>query len=177
MLVAYSYSKACRIYRKTRKEARQRRKMLKSKKGFTLIELTVVLAVTAIVVTMICGFIISYQNQSLRIVKNSDIISDVNRFKETVGQWIDENDDGATVFDVSSHKIKLGENSLSFDSGKLTIDGGPPIAFKTLSDCEFSKRDSIDNVIYCELTAKAGKQDRKIQLLFDVYYNYSKERS
>lgn len=151
--------------------------MLKSKKGFTLVELIVVVAIIAIVITMVCGFMLTYQHQTFKITKNSVAMADIDRLKDAVNQWLDENESGSTVFTVSDSKIETGGKSLSFSSGKLKVDGGSQIEFETLSGCRFYKKNSIDNIIYCDVTVKIGDSERKVQLLFDVNYGGARERS
>ncbi len=168
--------------------------MLKSKKGITLVELTIIMAVTSVVITMACGFIVTYRNQSIRIERNSTTVSDVNKFKNAVNEWIstydskkynysleDENVQGQTSakqIDVNSENPKMlyvDQNIIQFDASNKSLytktgnTVNKTVEFETITNCVFSKNNGM---LYCTLTCN-GKQ---VKLIFNIFSNSKRSR-
>ena len=145
-------------------------------RGFTLVELSIVLGVTVTVITLVATFLITYNGQTDKITKNNDAISDINSFKDTVNRWLDENDSGTTEFTVTDSTIRTGTKNITFSSGKLKDSNNETIALETISKCKFYKKTGISNVIYCDVTAKVHNKEQTVQLLFDINYDASRDR-
>ncbi len=145
--------------------------MSRSKKGFTMVELTIVIAVTAIVVTMVCTFMLAYQHQSHGIYKTGNAVSEINRFKKAVNDWLDECDNGNVG--AGSGGLTSDEDTLVFDPAakKLTWDKPDAVGedeiflFEEITGCTFYKKPGIADTVYCTVTA--GQEE--IILAFDLF--------
>ena len=67
--------------------------MIRNKKGFTLVELCIVLALISIVVTMATTFIATYRHQVIRVTGDRDTINDLSQIQRITREWIAYYDD------------------------------------------------------------------------------------
>lgn len=77
-------------------------KLLKSRKGFTLVELCVVMAITALVGTMVVSFLMISNGQHAKIVKEAQYISDITDVQKTVDGWLKKYDSSSYNFVISA---------------------------------------------------------------------------
>lgn len=79
----------------------------KNTKGFTLVEITVVLAVVAVIAVMTVSFVALVGTQS-QIAKNSgDISSDISYIESDFRKFIMSYDDSSYTFSVSATAVKV----------------------------------------------------------------------
>lgn len=83
----------------------------KNTKGFTLVEITVVLAVVAVIAVMTVSFVALVGMQS-QIAKNSgDISSDISYIESDFRKFIMSYDDSSYTFSVSDYTITVKESN------------------------------------------------------------------
>ena len=94
----------------------------KNTKGFTLVEITVVLAVVAVIAVMTVSFVALVGTQS-QIAKNSgDISSDISYIESDFRKFITSYDDSSYTFSVSDYTITVkGDSEISTFSIKDKI--------------------------------------------------------
>ena len=68
--------------------------MLKSKKGFTLVELCIVIALMGVVVAMVVGFIGQYNKDTYSLMKNRNVMNDINAVRQMTSDWLRYYDNG-----------------------------------------------------------------------------------
>ncbi len=150
---------------------------LHSKKGFTLIELTIVIAVLAIIVSMATAFIVSFSRANSNLQDNKTVMNDLAEIRSSIKKWIFCYDnaettittDGTTLISSSSasgtNEWKVfGDNIVSQLNGKETVTkltGG--------SACSFEIK---DNLLFC--TVKYGTSEQK--LAFALFTNSKRSR-
>lgn len=86
-------------------------KLMKSKKGFTLIELCIVIALIAIVSTMVVTFLAVYQKNSFSLVGSKAIMNDISDVRTTVKDWVQQYDNGEYEFNASGSTLEAKNSS------------------------------------------------------------------
>ena len=76
--------------------------MLKDKKGFTLTELTIVLALLAIVSMMFVSFMTLTQEHTISITDKNSLLTDLSSMNELFNNWVAYFDDNQYMFFVAS---------------------------------------------------------------------------
>ena len=144
--------------------------MIKSKKGFTLVELCVVLALIGIVVGMATGFLAVYHKNVVNINSKGKTMSELNVLRSNIGSWLENYDSNDyTVTAYPNYILAEGggiSETLSVSARKLNISGTDPITmdFETIDHCVFSfdEVDSAGNE-KCVLRCKAILTDSSYQ--------------
>ena len=146
---------------------------MRNKKGFTLVELTITLAVTAIVVSMVCGFIIVYQNQSLRVGQNKEAVSDITLFRRTLNEWITEYDNISNTISANGGRLICGADSIEFASDQLIWKKNGSeyrtYSFNVMSNCVFEIKNGM---VYCKTVCN----DKSVDLMFNVFSMTGRDR-
>ena len=133
-------------------------KRRKLKKGATLIELTVVLAVLAIVSTMIVSFSVFLSARVDTSVKANSLMQDVVSIKATFEGWVDELTEEQATFSCENSSLKATVNSSEY-SIALTDN--------VLSATMPSGEDLTINItVIKELAFNVVENDSKTQTLF-----------
>jgi len=167
--------------------------MLKSKKGFTLVELSIVIAITSILLVTSGMTLQFFEKQTNTIKKNSQVAMEINQMKEMTEKWISYYDSltynhdtkGTTTADyitVNAENTSLlqangGNDLLQFceENGvkKLKrMSGTTPISeisVETIENCVFQKENGM---ISC--TVSYG--DKSIKLMFNIFSSNSRVR-
>lgn len=87
------------------------------KRGFTLVELTVVMALVAILMVMIVSFSTMMGDFAGAEESEYAFLEDVSALKETLSDWVAENDVEGNVFSVSDSGV------LSFNGSEVDVSG------------------------------------------------------
>ena len=93
------------------------------KRGFTLAELCVVLAIVVIVSTMIVSFSVSMNNFANSNREEYDFLEDCATVKNELYKWIAENDtqdDGEFVTAIRSERFKVSNGTLKIRKENIT---------------------------------------------------------
>ncbi len=135
--------------------------MFRSKRGFTLVELTVVIAVTAVVITMICTFMLAFGQHAVRIEKNSDAMSDINTCRAAVNEWISAYDSKAYNMTASGRALSVGvDDTLEYgDRGLVWNRTGSEYKCYPLSvmtGCTFEMKNGM---VYCKTVCNGETVD------------------
>ena len=99
-----------------------RKNILRQRRGITLVELTVVMAITAIITLMIVSLSTLISAQVKQNDARADFLANVTSFRTSLQQQFAEKDTSATEFDVS--KLDLTENFEYIDSVTYEINDG-----------------------------------------------------
>jgi len=133
---------------------------MKNKKGFTLVELCVVIALTSIIVTMICSFISIYRLLLRNPQDRVDYINEINRAQLTVSSWVSRYDSKYYTISIADGGCGLNANpngsapsgsnlqsdSISFSNKVLTNgNANTTTKFSVVSTMSFSY--AVDKVV------------------------------
>ena len=146
--------------------------------GFTLTELCVVLAIAALVSTMIVTSVVFFSKQNSDISKDAAFISEVTSVQSTVNDWLKKYDNGGTIV-ASSTGLSCGEHSLSFNTAQrvFTEDGVPGTqTYKNVSAVQFNRVEGT-RVVRARVFAKKGGGTAQKDLLFALFSGGIRERS
>ena len=96
------------------------------KGGFTLVELSIVLALIAILTVMMVSFSVLMNGYAADDKAEYDFLEDTAELKEALGTWVAENDTEDCTFVTSGNKITLFRGNaevyaLEFVNGILTV--------------------------------------------------------
>ena len=169
---------------------------MRNKRGFTLVELCIVMAVVAIVGTMVVTSTIFFTKQGNDIRADAAFISEVTAIQKSVNDWIKKYDsksysiaienDGhtlsATKLDTNGHPVTpTVKNTLVYDGEKLTENTDVKIGeFSNVSGINFELSDESlanSNYIKVSVTAKDGVNSQTQTLLFAVFSGVVRDRS
>lgn len=141
----------------------------KQKKGFTLSEVCVVLAVVGIVSAIVTSFCIVMHHRSVMSRARLDIINEVNVLEEYVESWVDKVvASNATIGQVENGTVNAtvadATYEASFSNGKFTgtLPDSLEMTFDTTRiealtfDVDVKGSDAI---IFCKVTARMPKAD------------------
>ena len=127
------------------------------KRGFTLVELTVVMALMAILATMIVTFSSLMSDFAAKEHAEYDFLEDVSVLKESLSNWIAENDVSETKFTLTERKTVNGINYFSsvispvnpvkFSNGILTLYPESDIVLDEIAFITFEYVDT--NLLKC----------------------------
>ena len=91
------------------------------KRGVTLVELTIVIALVAVVLTMVVSFSALMSDTAADERAAYAFLEDVSTLKESLSGWVAENDAQGTVFNVSENSISVNDGASFYDvSGMLS---------------------------------------------------------
>ena len=167
--------------------------MQKRKKGFTLAELCVVMAVLVIVVGLIVTFTTLISNRTVATRERGEVIDDISGLEVMIQSWIRHYDNVDYKFQVTSDKTRLQavaqENTahagetfsiyLSEDRTKLICDGFSAWhARSSLTRVKFDIAPSTElgsssgkYIIYCDVTYLDPASDSEVssRLIFTTH--------
>ena len=140
----------------------------RNRRGFTLTELVIVLAVLAIVSTMVISFTAMVTNSRQLSSARLDALGDV-RVAETVIESFIEKNAGAAVSD-DKLSITANEKSISFIKGEEELGGNlvinsategedpeTSVALERVTNITFDEYgDNTDKIYYCTIKYKVG---------------------
>lgn len=138
----------------------------RNRRGFTLTELVIVLAVLAIVSTMVISFTAMVTNSRQLSSARLDALGDVRVAEAVIESFIEENA-GATVSNDKS-SITANEKSISFNKkgegelgGSLVVTVGEDpetsVALERVTNITFDEYgDNTDKIYYCTIEYKVG---------------------
>ena len=151
---------------------------LKSKKGFTLVELSIVIALIGMVASMVTVFIATYHKHTFDLIRDRQAMSEITDIKRDIENFIKENDKSGNTFAISENgeKLSVNGNSISVTDGCLVKNGTERGGYDAVKSCSFSF-DTVDskenkNVIRCRVYYDTSFED----LLFAVFSTTSRER-
>ena len=137
----------------------------RNRRGFTLTELVIVLAVLAIVSTMVISFTAMVTNSRQLSSARLDALGDVRVAEAVIESFIEENaGDTLTVSDTS---ITANGESISFEKdegelgGSLVVtegeDSETSVALERVTNITFDEYgDNTDKIYYCTIEYKVG---------------------
>lgn len=88
--------------------------MLNKKRGFTLLELTIVMAVTAIMAAGIVTFCVTFKGISDSTRAETCVLNDVANIRAAVSDWI-------SFFDTEDYTLNVGEETVGEDGNVTTL--------------------------------------------------------
>ena len=146
-----------------------------SKRGFTLVELSVVMALLAIIATMIVSFsslaggFVSENN------KEYSFLEDYAALKQQLLSWVAENDTPDSQFTVGllgNLIVKENENQkyVSFSEGVLSLDTKQISNLDTIRRVYFTATDKNDKLIKCTVCPfnDSGETISEISFVFSL---------
>lgn len=164
---------------------------LKGKKGFTLVELCVVMAVAAIVGTMITTTVLFLSKQNNDIQKDSAFISEVTDVQQRINDWVKKYD--GTGYEITSNtgmteltaKKGSSESKLTFSESTIKVDGASVSnKYKNVSGISLqvivdkSASGNVEGeIVQVRVTAKKNKGSETETLLFPIFADKTRERS
>lgn len=96
------------------------------KSGFTLVELSVVLALLAILATMIASFSVLMNGFASKNNEEYNFLEDYAKLKEEISEWVAENDVNGITFTVENGTMivlnETNSKTVSFGNGSLTVN-------------------------------------------------------
>ena len=138
-----------------------------SKKGFTLVELCVVLALIGIFFTMAASFSILMKNFVWETQIKYDFSKDSAVFKDALCKWIAENDVPTCVISTDENgmlavSVDGEEKSVRFTDGVLSLGEEQEILLGSVSGITFTSRGKL---IKCEVYG-VGKNGERLENAF-----------
>ena len=158
---------------------------LHNKKGFTLTELCVVMAILAIVGTMVVTFMIFMSNQQAKLTRKASRISNISQTQKVINEWIRSYDTNEYQIQPSPDTKKLvvyqGSTEIAtlyFSDGSIYHSGAKKTdKLNDISDITFSKTSSVSQkLIQAKVSFKETSEKEQI-LLFAIYSGISRDRS
>lgn len=126
----------------------------------TLAEICIVLAIIAIVSTVVASFCLFANNRAVASSNRLQILNEVSAIEKIVEQFVDAN---ATVtVTIEDGELTAGDKRISFTEGELTAairDGEDPIELEceTVESVSFElleKDDKSDLLVFCKVSCK-----------------------
>jgi len=169
---------------------------MKNKKGFTLLELCVAVALSMMIVTLTTTYIVMYNGKSAEVTANSDTITEINEIKVILNQWTKVY--GTDKYDISMQngnsvegyrEVKAENLSggytyiLRFENNKLIqekVENGT----KTSSEIELNMVDNMcffwsgekNSVLKCSISFADNSTFDAQNLLYPILSKTSRER-
>ena len=136
----------------------------KHRKGFTLSELCIVLALVAIVSTIVISFCLIMNKRSAISRARLDIVNEVNAVETLIEKWVDKMSERGATFSISEYgtltaTIDDANYGASFANGEFKAsvpDGDNEIAFATtrIESIAFGTvSEDGDTIFFCTATA------------------------
>ncbi len=153
--------------------------------GFTLVELCVVLAITAIVVTMVVTSVVFFTKQNNEIKSDASNISEITNAQKIIHEWIKSYDRKGYDIRPSDDQTKLvvyqGDDTvdtLFFEDRKILINGTESAQdFIDITSISFSKTASESQQLIQANLSFGEEDDEKQVLLFAVYSGMTRDRN
>jgi prepilin-type N-terminal cleavage/methylation domain-containing protein len=141
----------------------------KSKKGMTLVELSVVLAVVAVISSMVISFSVLISRRSSAAGKRLDVMEDTAAIQTVVENWVDGRLTDGVGFLVADGGLTAGEQTLTFDISTSTLKGTVPdgddfiyyaqavknVTFEVINS---TLQENSDFIIFCTLSYGDGEK-------------------
>ena len=131
-----------------------KKRSVRSRKAMTLAEICIVLAVIAIVSTVVASFCLFANHRAVASSNRLQILNEVSAIEKIVEQFVDANE-SVTVVDGA---LTSGDNSISLVDGVLTADirdDGDPVTLdcETVEEISFElMTKSGDTLVFCRVT-------------------------
>ena len=162
-------------------ERKPRHELSNSERGFTLVELCIVIAITAIVVVLCCTFIISYNGSVNKVKAYKEYMNEISTAKMAVTNWINAHDsayysiaENASTKGLSAaYKDNSTKNgSISFTNGVLACAGNnvSTTSFRIVNKIEFG----IDGALLLCTIGADGQED--VPLAFPLFSKTERDR-
>lgn len=137
------------------------------KSGFTLVELCVVLALLAILTTMIVSFSVLMNGFAAENKAEYDFLEDHAKLKEELCTWAAENDVTGSIFKANEDgTLSVTENgtekTVSFADGILTLGGEQKAGLDEIDGVIFTANDKL---VKC-VTYRIAKNGERIEHSF-----------
>lgn len=153
---------------------------INKKSGFTLVELCIVMAISAIVGTMLVTFMIYASGQQAKIAKESRCISEITKVQKTVNAWIKKYDsENYTITSPGNNKLIAKTTTgtqagvISFNNKKITVDNHAVTEeLENISSIAFFVLDGKNALKVTIRYAKNEKQD----LIFSMFSKTTRNR-
>ncbi len=151
--------------------------ILKGKRGFTLTELCVALAVAAIIGAMVVTTITLYSEQTMKIKLQGSFIEEVSDVQKVVDAWVKRNDSAQTMISASADgdKLKAGtkaEKTLTFSGGTIKEDGKDiSKKYNDIADISFSVSEGNEKLIKITVKAKKDMEKEEKQVLLIPFFS------
>ena len=143
----------------------------RGKKGFTLVELSVVLALIGILTAMIATFSVLMRNHAANTQADYEFLEDRSRIKTVIKDWVAENDVEGAVFSVSSDgelSVSNAQNvsRVSFSNGVLSLGEKNVASFNSVDDISFS---SAGGLVKCVISyIDSDKREAEASFVFSL---------
>lgn len=133
---------------------------MKTKKGFTLAEMSVALAVIAIATSMIALCFVSIKNFSKTKQTQADITAEIQDFKKTFGAEFQKYQSPEYILVQNagfSNTVNLTQNAqniqISFNPNQKTLNANQQIlqTYELITNAQFK---TTQNLVYCTLETK-----------------------
>ena len=129
-----------------------------NRRGFTLAELSIVLAVLAIVLTMVVSFTAMTNNSRQLSEARLEALQDIRVAEALIENFIEGN---GTV-EYSENTLTAGENSLVFNETDktLAVNGETKFTLERVTKITFDYYgDNTDGIIYCTIYYQVGNNN------------------
>lgn len=132
-----------------------------TKRGMTLVELTVVLAVIAIVSTLVVTFVLMLSEESRLASARLNALEEIELVESLTETWLEDNPDAVDGTDIGVI-VKSGdvgaEKYLNLKDGTFEYNGASTssITLEQITDLEVVIKGSEDKLFVCTLTYEAG---------------------
>ena len=135
------------------------------KRGSTLVEISVVLALVAILLAMVGTFSVSIKDIVDKTEEDYNFLEDASALKSTLCEWLAEQDVAGATFDVSSGKLRVSGKAVDFteNSGVLSLGDKTVGGFDNIGRITF---ESNGDLIKC--TALGYGTDTKVTFAFAI---------
>ena len=140
-------------------------KTMRSRKGVTLAEIMVVLALVAIMITMVVSFVMLITERTRANAQNDAMRRDVEIIRTGAERWLDAT--APTTLTADGGKVTAGESSLVFQYGSLrgTLPGGESVSMRTESVSSVSfevMANGEDTLLFCYITCQDIETDETV---------------
>ena len=142
--------------------------MRNNRRGFTLTELTIVLAVLAIVLTLLVSFTAMVNNSRQISGARLEALQDIRVAESIIENFIEGNKITTTFKDEEGKTIPVenvleaGEKKLVFNKEKktLAVSGGANLTLERVESITFDYNgDSTEGIFYCTINYNVGNHD------------------
>ncbi|MCQ2440937.1 MAG: type II secretion system GspH family protein [Clostridia bacterium] len=153
---------------------------INKKSGFTLAELCVVMAIAAIVGTMVVTFMIYASGQQAKIAKEAKCISEITKVQKNVNAWIKKYDsENYTITSPGNNKLIAKTSTgtqagvISFNNKKITVDNRAATEeFENISSIAFFVLDGKNAL---KVTIRYEKNETQ-DLFFSMFSKITRNR-
>ena len=124
-----------------------------SKRGMTLVELSVVLAVVAIVATMVVSFVVMVSTRRRSAAERLEALSDIEIVENVTESWIEQNSTGEIYVEESILSANGDASTLAFSDGVFYRNGTAVVLDRVTSVSFASMNGDNGEILYvCTVT-------------------------